>query len=208
MPLETTSYSLDDAPPSSGERREDKRHLTLFRVGAMQVGDQRELCLITNISSGGMKIRPYCSLAEGQALVIELKTGMSVPGTVAWIEDQNVGVQFDEPVDVLDILSTSQDGPRPRMPRVEVNCAGKIKDGVNTFRVHVHDVSQGGVKVQTASDIPLGVDLSVTLPGMEPQPAVARWSEDGFVGITFNRLLPLSFLVDWLRQRREELRAA
>ena len=208
LPLETTSYSLDDSPPTCGERREGKRHLTLFRVGAIEVERRRELCLITNISSGGMKIRPYCSLAEGQSLTIELKTGMSVPGTVAWAEDGSVGVQFDEPVDVLDILSASQDGPRPRMPRVEVNCMARIRDGSDVYQVRVCDVSQGGLKVESAKAIPLGIDLSVKLPDMEALPSVARWEEDGFVGITFNRLLSLSQLVEWLRDMRDQLRAA
>lgn len=208
LPLDTTTYSLSDGTPGPGERRDDERHLTLFRVGAMTVGDRRELCLIKNISAGGMKIRPYCELGVGEDLTIELKTGMTVPGEVAWVRDGNAGVTFRHPVDVVEILSQSASGPRPRMPRIEVDCGGTVRDGATIHRIKVRDVSQGGIKVECPAPLPSGADLAVSLPGLATQAGVACWSSDGLAGISFNRLLPLSDLVDWLKAMREELRAA
>ncbi|WP_309601821.1 PilZ domain-containing protein [Sphingomonas sp.] len=208
LPVDTTAYSLSSKAPAPPERREGDRHLTLFRVGAMSVNGRRELCLIKNISEGGMMIRPYCALVEGEALTIELKTGCSVPCTVAWVRDSAVGVEFASPVDVLEILTNSSDGPRPRMPRIEVNCVATVRDGGMVHRMRVHDVSQGGVKLETAVVLTEGSDLVVTLPGLDPQPAAIRWTDGGQLGVTFNRLLPLADLVAWLQLLREQLRAA
>lgn len=208
LPVDTTAYSLSSKPPAPPERREGDRHLTLFRVGAMTVSGRRELCLIKNISEGGMMIRPYCDLAEGTKLIIELKTGYSVPCTVSWRRDGSVGVEFATPVDVVEILSTAQEGPRPRMPRIEVDCFATVRDGGRIYRMRVHDVSQGGVKLESAVIVDSGADLVVSLPGLDPQAAAVRWNEDGFLGVTFNRLLPLTELVDWLRATREQMRAA
>lgn len=205
---ETTTYSLSNEPPGPSERREASRHLTLFRVGAMTVSGRRELCLIKNISEGGMMIRPYCDLAEGTPLIIELKSGFSVSCTVSWRRDDSVGVTFETPVDVLDILSTSQDGPRPRMPRVEIDCVATVRDGAIVHQMRVHDVSQGGVKLESATILKSGCGLVVSLPGLAPQGAVARWTEEGYVGVAFNRVLPLAELIEWLRITREQLRAA
>ena len=201
-------YSLAESIPQPGERRDDERHLTLFRVGAMSVAGRRELCLIKNISTGGMKIRPYCELVIGDEITVELKTGMIVPGTVAWISDGNAGISFHQPVDVVEILSQSASGPRPRMPRIEVACSATIRDGANVHKVVVRDVSQGGLKVECPAPLDNGVGLAVTLPGMETQAGVACWVDGGLAGISFNRLLPLSELVTWLKAMREELRAA
>ncbi|MCY7271612.1 MAG: PilZ domain-containing protein [Sphingomonas bacterium] len=203
-----TVYSLSSKAPTPSDRRDGERHLTLFRVGAMTVDGRRELCLIRNISEGGMMIRPYCDLTEGTALTIELKTGYSVPCTVAWLSEGSVGVEFANPVDVVEILSTAQEGPRPRMPRIEVECFATVRDGALVHRMRVHDVSQGGVKLESMVMIDAGVDLVVSLPGLDPQSAAVRWNEDGYLGVTFNRLLPLAQLVDWLRATREHLRAA
>jgi hypothetical protein len=37
---------------------------------------------------------------------------------------------------------------------------------------------------------------------------VVRWTADGFAGITFNRLLPLPLLIDWLKARSGSRNAA
>ena len=208
LPVNTTAYSLSRKAPAPTDRREGERHLTLFRVGAMCVDGRRELCLIKNISEGGMMIRPYCELAEGTELTIELKTGFLVSCTVSWLREGSVGLEFDRPVDIVEILSGSNDGPRPRMPRIEVDCFATVRDGGEVHRMRVHDVSQGGVKLESARVLDNGADLVVSLPGLAPQSAAVRWSEDGFLGVTFNRLLPLAELVDWLRATRDQLRAA
>lgn len=208
LPIDTTAYSLSSKPPSPSERRDGDRHLTLFRVGAMTVSGRRELCLIKNISEGGMMIRPYCSLAIGDQLTIELKTGFTVQCVVAWVREETVGVEFATAVDVLEILSNSVDGPRPRMPRIEVDCFATVRDGATVHRMRVHDVSQGGVKLETAVVLTKGSDLVVSLQGLDPQPAAVRWTDAGHLGVTFNRLLPLTELVAWLKAMREQLRAA
>jgi hypothetical protein len=205
---DSTAYSLSSKAPAPPERREGQRHLTLFRVGAMTVEGRRELCLIKNISEGGMMIRPYCDLAEGTALTIELKTGYSVDCTVTWIRDGSVGVEFAMPVDLVEILSSADKGPRPRMPRIEVDCFAVVRDGGIVHRMRVHDVSQGGVKLESPVSLDAGAALVISLPGLGPQQGAVRWSEGGYVGVTFNRLLPLTNLVAWLQATREQLRAA
>ena len=208
LPVDTTAYSLSSKPPPPPERRDGQRHLTLFRVGAMTVNGRRELCLIKNISEGGMMICPYCDLVEGTELTIELKTGFTVPCTVAWVREAVVGIEFAEQVDVLKILTNTQHGPRPRMPRIEVDCFATVRDGATVHRMRVHDVSQGGVKLDTAATLTKGGALIVSLPGLAPQPSAVRWTEGRQLGVTFNRLLPLADLVALLHALRDQLRAA
>ena len=211
QPVETTLYSLSDIPPApkkQSDRREGERHMTLYRVGSMLVENRRELCLIKNISAGGMMVRLYCSVAEGTPVTIELKSGQPFHGRVSWARDQQAGVTFDEPIDVIDILSASMSGPRPRMPRIETDCHATLREGANALRVKVCDISQGGVKIACETIVPRGADVVVSLPGIEPQRGIACWVEDGFIGITFNRLIPLGQLVAWLQGQREAQRSA
>ena len=208
LPVETTLYSLSPAPPAmAAERRDGDRHLTLFRVGSVNLGDRRELCLIKNISAGGMMIRAYCAIAQGERLTVELKSGQPIAGAVSWVREQTLGVAFDQPIDVIDILSSSMEGPRPRMPRIEVDCYATVREGASTYHMRVCDVSQGGIKVTSSVILSKGADIVVTLPGLPALPGVMRWMEEGFGGITFNRLLPLSELVGWLQGMRGNLRA-
>jgi len=207
QPVETTLYSLNSAPPEP-DRRSDDRHLSLLRVGSMMIGDRRELCLIKNISSGGMMIKAYCHIDPGTRISIELKHGEPVAGTALWSEGDSIGVQFDQPVDVLALLTWSSDGPRPRMPRVEVDCVAWVREGAVVHRTRAVNVSQGGIRVEAVQPLTIGGDVTVSLNGLDPVAGIVRWHEDGSYGITFNRVLPLSGLVDWLREQRERMRAA
>ena len=208
LPVDTTLYSLSDAVPPPEDRRSGERHLTLFRVGSIVIGDRRELCLIKNISAGGMLIRAYSALEPGVAVAVELKRGESVAGKVSWVRDGSAGVTFDQPVDVVGLLAGSMDGPRPRMPRVEVRCIASVRQDGNVYGMRTRDVSQGGVKLESNRELAIAGDVVVTLPGLSPLPGVVRWRENGCYGITFNRLLALPDLVRWLNEQRELLRAA
>lgn len=211
QPVETTLYSLSDAAPTpvnDSDRRDGERHMTLYRVGSIVVEQRRELCLIKNISAGGMMIRLYCSMSNDTPVTVELKSGQPIHGRISWTRDHHAGVAFNEPIDVIDILSSTMDGPRPRMPRIETNCFASLRDGANVLRVQACDISQGGVKIRCETILPQGADVLVTLPGLAPQPGIACWADDGYTGITFNRLLPLGDLVTWLQEQRESQRSA
>lgn len=211
QPVETTLYSLSDAPPSpkpGEDRRDGERHMTLYRVGSILVENRRELCLIKNISAGGMMVRIYCPVADGTPLTVELKSGQPIRGKISWVRDNHAGVAFDQPIDVIDILSASMDGPRPRMPRIETHCHATLRDGANVLRVRVCDISQGGAKVECETQVLQGADLVISLPGLEPQRGIACWIDGGHIGVAFNRLLPLGELVAWLQQQREYQRGA
>ena len=208
-PVETTLYSLSDQPPSpQGDRRGDDRHLTLFRVGALIVDDRRELCLIKNISAGGLRLRRYCELRAGQRIAVELKSGQAIAGRVNWVEDSQAGIAFDQTIDVLAILATDDEGPKPRMPRIETSAAVYVREGARTWRLACCDVSQGGLKLVAGGALTIAAEVVVTLPGLPPQPGVVRWIADAYAGIAFNRPLSLAELVTWLQAQRDTSQAA
>jgi hypothetical protein len=206
--VETTVYSLKPDVPSdsAGDRRQGTRHMTLFRVGSILIDGQRELCLIKNISAGGMKMRAYRTLEVSAKLTVELKCGQHVEGKISWVDGENVGVAFDKEIDVIAILTHSLEGPRPRMPRIEIECPVVLHiDGKRHDATGV-DISQGGIKIAYRGSLSPDDDIVVTLPGMAPVAGVVKWLDDDLVGVTFNRLMPLSGLVGWLGQQRDSLR--
>ena len=204
--VETTIYSLAPSPPKQPDRRGNERYLSLLRVGAIAINGKRELCLIRNISAGGMMIRAYSPIPVGTRLSVELKQGDPVEGTVKWVEDGLTGVAFDEPIDVVLLLSAPNEGPRPRLPRIEVECVAWVREDGDVVRTRISNVSQGGVCVQSDTDLTLGADVVVTLPGLTPVAGIVKWSDDSTYGIAFNRALVLSSLVAWLKDRQSEQR--
>lgn len=208
LPVETTLYSLQDSPPGPPERRSDERHLTLFRVGSLTIGERHELCLIRNVSAGGMLIRAYCDIAVGTPISIELKQGEPISGTALWTKDNFVGVTFDQPIDIIALLSSSDEGPRPRMPRVEIACLASLRQDGSIHRARAVNISQGGMKVECAAAIPVGAEVFVSLPGLSPCAGAICWADSGAYGVKFNRVIALPELVGWLQGERSRLRAA
>jgi len=200
-PIETTIYSMSPEPPALAERRSDERHLTLFRVGSILIDSRRELCLVKNISAGGALIRAYCRLQPDLELRIELKEQQPISGKVNWVKGTDAGITFDERVDVVELLKSNGDGPRPRMPRVEVRCVVFVREGATTNRAALLNISQGGLSLDSDNSLTVGSDVTVSLPGLAPQAAVVRWSEGSRYGISFNTVLPLAGLTEWLQAR-------
>jgi hypothetical protein len=203
QPIETTLYSLASEPPKAPERRTSERYLSLLRVGCLAIGDRRELCLIKNISAGGMMVRAYSAIEQGTHVSIELKQGDPITGIARWAEDELIGVTFDQPIDVLGLLSSSIEGPRPRMPRMEVDCTAWIREGAFVRRTRALNVSQGGLCVESRHELTIGAEVVATLPGLSPSGGVVKWKDGSQYGIGFNRVIALAQLVEWLRERQD-----
>jgi len=202
--VETTNYSLSTSAPERPDRRTDERYVSLLRVGALIIDGRRELCLIRNISAGGMMIRPYSPIASGTRLEVELKQGDSVSGVAQWSDKGLVGITFEEPIDVLAILSTTGGTPRPRMPRIELGCTATLRHEGNVFRARVVNISQGGICVNVPLDLVVNGDVVVTIPGLHAAAGVVKWRDGDYYGIGFNRVYPVDELMTFLREQQRE----
>jgi hypothetical protein len=206
QPVESTLYSLNEAAPAPPQRRTEERYLSLLRVGTLLIGERRELCLIRNISAGGMMIRAYTEIELGTPVTIELKEGEPVSGKALWAKDGLVGVHFDEPIDVVELLAPAADGPRPRMPRIEVSCTAFVREGAHVRRTKTLNISQGGIGVESPAELTIDGEVIVSLLGLSPIPGVVRWHDGNSYGISFNRVMALSDLVAWIQAQQEQER--
>jgi len=197
-----TGLSFSREVPAPPERRLSERHLKILRVGTLIVGGRRELCLIRNISAGGLMAHVYSRLAAGARVEVELKTRQPVAGRVVWVREANAGIQFDRAMDVAELLANPavlDNGWRPRTPRVEIDRMATLRSGARTWWVQARDISQSGVKVETDQPPEPGTEIMLTLEGFRPLAGVVRWGSDAECGIAFNQFIPFGELIDWLK---------
>lgn len=204
--VETTLYSLSPTPPGRPERRKGERFFSLLRVGALIVDGRRELCLIRNVSAGGMMIRPYSPVVQGTRVSVELKHGVTVSGEAQWTDKGLVGVSFDEPIDVVALLTKSEDGPQPRMPRIALDCLVWVREGADVHRSRAINISQGGICVRMDDDLDLGAHVIISTPGLSPTAGVVKWRDGEFYGIGFNRVFPVDELMGFLQGQEQQQR--
>jgi hypothetical protein len=205
-PVDTTLYSISADPPGKPDRRHGDRYVSILRVGALQIGARRELCLIRNISAGGMMIRPYSAIQPGTHLSVELKHGDMVSGVVQWSENGLIGVSFNEAIDVVALLSGTGEGPGPRMPRIELDCSALLRYDGDVHRVRVLNISQGGIRLTVPCRLEENSDVVVTLAGLHAAAGVVKWVDGDYCGIGFNRVYPVDELMRFLQEQQQDER--
>jgi hypothetical protein len=199
-----TLYSLSgEVTPVDSAADEDS---SVLQRGMLIVGSIRNMCSIRKISAGGAVLHADMPLDDGRRLELELETGEHLDGTVVWRRGGEVGLRFDEPVDVMSIVArnlVSQPGERRRMPRVEVCCSATLEFGSRTQLVMISDIAQGGVKIQ-ASPVPEPESRVVVTPdGLRSIAAQVRWARDGVAGLAFEQELQWQELMPWLKVRSQ-----
>jgi hypothetical protein len=203
-----TIYSLSgDVPPVDDVAEFDNVGLW---PGALTVGSIRTVCSIRKLSAGGAIVQVDGPVTPGERLDLELMTGEQLGGTIAWQRGNEVGLRFDEPIDVFAVIAqdiVSQPGERRRMPRVELVVQALLETASGTELVTTRDVSQGGAKLDVPFKLNVEERVLVTLDGLPPQPGVVRWSSEHVAGIAFLPELRWQELMIWLKERRRKREA-
>ena len=188
----------------TGERRDDKRHKAILRLGIVQSARGSDLCLVKNLSSGGLMARVHRDLPVGETLKFELREGQQLSGTLRWARDGHVGVEFDEPISVETILAVQQcwaNGTKPRTPRFDVGRPGELHYTDHHVTVHVRNISLGGAGLDLATNAIKAGPVTLDLVGLPRVAGQIRWARDSIAGMSFNHSLPFDTLAKWLAER-------
>lgn len=176
------------------ERRSGPRHVKVLKVAKLGFGAHEELCIVRDISSGGLKAEVYYPLAAGDPVSVELNEGNPVAGHVVWRTDDLVGVAFERPISVISVIAhrtLDRLGRKVRRPRLRADFTAAVVTDSGEREVAVRDVSQAGMKILTDRPIPLGALCELRLPGVDTRRAFARWNRDGHAGLQF--ALPMTY---------------
>lgn len=193
-------FKLEAMVPDSADanRREDTRYKTVMRVAKLFVRGRETLCLVRNISAGGLMAQVYQPFNPADRLEIEFASELRVAGEIAWVEDPHVGVRFDQKIEVLEALGVPEDfrrrGYKLRRPRVPLAGRATLRTNGRYLPVEILDVSQGGLKVASAERLPLNAPVSVITPNHPALSGNVRWQRDGHIGIAFAAAIPLDDL--------------
>jgi hypothetical protein len=202
--FDSTTVSLSLAVPRPPERRSDERVLPTLRLAKLSsaIGDQ--LIRVRNMSAGGLMADCSRCPPVGEDVRIELSS-QSIPASVVWIRDGLIGLKFDQGVDLGELLAgrKPRHGFRPRPPRLEVSCGASVKLRKLYYKVEVHDVSLGGMKVGPIDEYCIGEKVVVVVESLRPIRGEVRWYSDRRAGIVFEQELSFEELAEWVGKRLE-----
>lgn len=194
--------SAPESTPAPSDRRNQQRHVTVLRVAKLHTRYSEELCLVRNISAGGLMALIYSELEIGDRLVTEFKSGRVIPGTIVWRRDGLAGVKFEAPIDAAQLLAgesvlASHQLPL-RSPRVNLMLPARIRIGARYQVVTLVNLSQGGAMIRPQEPLEKDQKLVLMVRGLAPIAGTVRWTNDEFAGVAFDIAAPFEVLAPWI----------
>ena len=173
-----------------------------FDESAIYHSGAKHPCEIRKISALGVTVASQLAPALGDKVMIELATGHRPAGKIAWSDGGELGVRFDDSIDVIALLNRKlvmQTPERRTMPRLEVRCLAHIKCGENFLPAMLRNISSGGVQLE-GTDMPaVGAYVSVFVEGLNIPSGEVIWGKGELIGIELLEELSWTSIIPWVR---------
>lgn len=169
---------------------------------ALYLSGARRECEITKISALGVTVASDLAPTLGEKVAVELATGQRVPGKVAWTGRKEIGVRFDDSIDVIALLNrklVSQLPERRTMPRLEVRCAAHLKCSGQFIPAMLRNISASGLQLE-GDELPVvGTFVSVFVDGLNIPGGEIVWSRGKLAGVELFEELSWTSIIPWVR---------
>jgi hypothetical protein len=191
------------------DQRAAQRFTLILRAGKLLTDAGEYLCVLRDVSSGGLRLRLFHPLALPPSLKIELAGGEQYQLGLAWQDGEQAGLRFaDGPVDTDRLLEEA--GPFPKRSirlRLHQPVAVVLRGDGLAVPADLHDISQFGAALNCAKRLAISQQLELDAPGLGQIAARVRWRRGELYGLVFEqsyRLDGLARLVARLQQAGSE----
>jgi len=179
--------------PSTPECRQSPRSMPIIRPAKLIVDKRETLCVVLNISEGGVRIRLFHPLPTHSCLAIEFDNGERHALEFIWQRGEQIGCSFAAPADLAGLL-TPNGGQRARLPRVLLELSGVLySDGVKT-QISLRDISQRGAAIDCPAWLMIDETVRIECPELPTIRAKVRWRRPPRYGLVLERIFSLADL--------------
>lgn len=189
------AYSqVGDEPGDQVGRRMSARVSRMLRPAKLTVDGRDVLCVMRDISNGGLQLQLFHDLPEHGDLVIELDDGSQHKIRKVWATGDRMGCALLHPVDVGPILSgTGRSRPR-RQPRLEVEHDAFLWSNDVKVPIVLRDISQRGAAIDCPAWLMIDELVRIESRVLPALYAKVRWRSPPRHGLVFEQ----TFRIDQL----------
>lgn len=188
LPWPGESWAADDKGP--------------FDSGTIVVSGARSPCSIRKISALGATLTSTVKPKLGDSASVELSTGHRPTGKIEWTDRGELGIRFDEAIDVLALLNrklVSQAPERRIMPRLEVRCPVHVKCAGQFWPATLRNISARGLQIESDSLPAAGAFVSAYVDGLNIPSGELIWKREILAGIELFDELSWTSIIPWVR---------
>jgi hypothetical protein len=196
-----TTFVVGDRLPWSDDTSAPNERGPFDAAGIYHSGVRQD-CEIRKISALGATVGSSLAPALGDRVAIELATGQRPAGKIAWARRGELGVRFEDSIDVVALLNrklVSQTPERRTMPRIEVRCIAHLKCGGRFWPTVMRNISSGGLQIEGEELPALGTFVSVFVEGLNIPSGEILWKQGKIAGIELFEELSWTSIIPWVR---------
>jgi hypothetical protein len=180
------------------ERRADTRSRSVLALGKIVSGGREHICIVRDISAGGLKVEMVVPLDIGTYVIVEMLGLNPTPARIAWRVEGQVGLAFSVPQDFDRMCrrGADGDGSLARGPRFTIDRVAKLAANLRIQTVSVSNISAGGARLTGTIGLAANMPVHLTLQPGQPLAGYVRWVEGDAAGISFTPALDMRTLLD------------
>ena len=189
------------------EKRGAKRYTLVLRAGKLITDHGEFLCVLRDVSAGGLKVRLFHQLPDPGCCALELAGGERYRIECAWHNGDHLGFRFTEgTIDVPALLEEA--GPFPkrhirlRLRRAWPVLVRALDDGFS-LAASLRDVSQHGAALDCAAPLAIGQRIRIEGAQLGRIEARVRWRR----GETYGAVFQQGFRLDELARLAADLQS-
>ncbi|WP_082922583.1 PilZ domain-containing protein [Croceicoccus mobilis] len=177
------------------DRRAFPRSRSIYRPAIIETQNFSSFCMVKDLSPQGLMAETSARIANGQAVRVGFSENEMIAGSVAWSTGMQIGVQFDQNIDISQILigSVAEESPTrvtARPPRLAVGSTASVCNSNLSKICRVLNVSTKGMRIE-CPDFKIGEILKIEVNNFARKKAIVRWLGEGEAGLEF--LIALSY---------------
>ena len=182
------------AGEDSIERRDSPRITVLIRPGKL-VADGREfLCVVRDVSEGGVKVRLFAPVPDHATLVIEFDNGDRHAVRLVWQQGEHAGLVFVAEFDVTRLIAAHHGEKPRRQPRLNVEVEAVLCTSGLRTPIVVRDISQRGASIDCTGWLMIDELVRIECDRLPTLHAKVRWRRPPRYGLVFEQTFRLEEL--------------
>ena len=182
--LSRSEQPMQDERP---DQRNDMRLALLIRTAKLTCAAGQFLCIIRDVSHGGVKLRLFHALPQGKAMRLELANGDSFAIEQVWSKNTEAGFRFKDAIDIKKFIAESGRHPK-RALRLDLTCEATLHFNGMVYDATVRNISRQGALIETTAPLALEQKVvlsSAQLPALE---GTVRWRRNPEFGLALHHI--------------------
>jgi len=198
------TFELGETIPSGAEEVTASKRLSsrisLMIRAAKLIADNREyLCLVRNVSVGGLNVQIFHDLPKHESLAVEFDNGETRAVNLRWQSGDRLGCEFLFPLEDPAIVVEQSGLQYRRRPRLQVTHDAELHAGGRCIPVVLRDISQQGAGIDSDTLLMLGELVRIKSEVLPSLFARVRWRSHPRYGLVLEKVFSMAELAKLCR---------